>query len=100
MENKPSIVSYALCNIFTYTKDGRYPIDNNLVEHAVHSLTTHRNSMFHYGNDEGVEMAATYHSIISIVKIQRRSFGDYLGKFLLKYLTVTVLLVCDLTKWD
>ena len=34
--------------------------------------------------DEGVEMAATYHSIISTVKIQGRSALEYLGKFLLK----------------
>ena len=35
-----------------------------------------------------MEMEATYHSIISRVKMQERSVWEYLGRFLLKYLTV------------
>ena len=68
-------------NIFAYTKDGRYPIDNNAAERAVRPLTTQRNNMLHFGSDEGAKMAATYHSIISTVKLQGRSAWDYLGKF-------------------
>ena len=40
------------------------------------------------GSDEGAEMAATYHSIISTVKMQGWSALDYLGIFLLTSLTV------------
>ena len=47
-------------------------------------LTTQRNAMLHFGSDEGVEMAATYHSIISTVKMQGRSAWEYLGKFFTK----------------
>ena len=36
--------------------------------------------------DEGVEMAATYHSIISTVKMQGRSAWEHLGKFFTKSL--------------
>ena len=36
--------------------------------------------------DKGAEMAATYHSIISTVKLQGRSAWDYLGKFFVKSL--------------
>lgn len=68
-------------NIFTYIKDGSYPIDNNAAERAVRPLTTQRNNMLHFGSDEGAKMAATYHSIISTVKLQGRSAWDYLGKF-------------------
>ncbi len=68
-------------NIFAYTKDGSYPIDNNAAERAVRPLTTQRNSMLHFGSDEGAKMAATYHSIISTVKLQGRSAWEYLGKF-------------------
>lgn len=68
-------------NIFAYTKDGSYPIDNNAAERAVRPLTTQRNSMLHFGSDEGAKMAATYHSIISTVKMQGGSAWDYLGKF-------------------
>ena len=46
--------------------------------------------MQHFGSDEGAEMAATYHSIISTVKMQGRSAWESPGKFLLKYLTVAV----------
>lgn len=36
------------------------------------------------GSDEGAEMAATYHSIISTVKMQGRSAWEYLGKIFTK----------------
>lgn len=35
-------------NIFAYTKDSSYPIDNNAAERAVRPLTTQRNSMLHF----------------------------------------------------
>ena len=67
--------------VFTYIKDGRYPISNNLAERAVRPFTTHRKNSLHFGSDEGAEIAAVYHSIISTVKLQGRSTWDYLGKF-------------------
>lgn len=65
-------------------------------------MTTQRNSMQHFGSDEGAEMAATYHSIISTVKMQGRSAWEYLCKFLLEYLTVAGIFfpVCDRTESD
>ena len=42
--------------------------------------------MLHFGSDEGVEMAVTYHSIISTVKMQGKSVWEYLGKFFTKSL--------------
>lgn len=71
-------------NIFAFLKDGDLPIDNNLAERAIRPLTTQRNSMLHFGSDEGAEMAATYHSIISTVKMQGGSAWEYLGKFFTK----------------
>lgn len=73
-------------NIFAFLKDGSLPIDNNLAERAIRPLTTQCNAMLHFGSDEGVEMAATYHSIISMVKMQGRSAWKYLGKFFTKSL--------------
>ena len=64
-----------------YKSDEAKPIDNNATERAVRPLTTQRNGMLHFGSDEGAKMAATYHSIISTVKLQGRSAWDYLGKF-------------------
>ena len=71
-------------NIFAFLKDGNLPIDNNLAERTIRPLTTQRNSMLHFGSDEGAEMAATYHSIISTVKMQGKSAWEYLGKFFTK----------------
>ena len=71
-------------NIFAFLKDGDLPIDNNLAERAIRPLTTQRNSMLHFGSDEGAEMAAAYHSIIGTVKMQGRSAWEYLGKFFTK----------------
>ena len=71
-------------NIFAFLKDGNLPIDNNIAERAIRPLTTQRNSMLHFGSDEGAEMAATYHSIISTVKMHGRSAWEYLGMFFTK----------------
>ena len=71
-------------NIFAFLKDGNLPIDNNLAERAIRPLTPQRNSMLHFGSDEGAEMAVTYHSIICTVKMQGRSAWKYLGKFFTK----------------
>lgn len=66
---------------FTYIKDGRYPISNNLAERAVRPFTTKRKNSLYFGSDEGAEIAAVYHSIVDTVKLQGRSAWDYLGKF-------------------
>lgn len=70
--------------LFAYLDDGELPIDNNLAERCIRKLTTQRNSMLHFGNDEGVEMAATYHSVISTVKLHGKSVWNYLGTFFTK----------------
>ncbi len=70
--------------LFAYLDDGELPIDNNLAERCIRKLTTQRNSMLHFGSDEGVEMAATYHSIISTVKLHGKSAWHFLGTFFTK----------------
>lgn len=70
--------------IFAFLDDGTLPIDNNLAERTIRKLTTQRNSMLHFGSDEGVEMAATYHSVISTVKLHGQSAWEYLGCFFKK----------------
>lgn len=54
---------------------------DNDTECVIRPLTTQRSVMLHFGSDEGVEMAATYHSIISTVKMQGKSAWEYFGKF-------------------
>ena len=70
--------------LFAFLKDGRYPIDNNLAERTIRKLTTQRNSMLHFGSDEGVEMAVAYHSVISTVKLHGMSSWHYLGELFQK----------------
>ena len=70
--------------IFAYQKDGNYPIDNNIAERTIRKLTTQRNSMLHFGSDDGVEMAAAYHSVISTVKLHGMSSWHFLGEFFQK----------------
>ena len=70
--------------------------------HRLRLLTTQRNAILHFGSDEGGgEMAATYHSIISTVKMQGKTAWNTLVSFLLKYLTVAeILSVCGQIKSD
>lgn len=67
--------------IFAYLDDGELPIDNNLAERTIRKLTTQRNSSLHYGSDAGVEMAATYHSVIETVKLHGSSVWNFIGTF-------------------
>lgn len=70
--------------MFAFLSDGELPIDNNLAERTIRKLTTQRNNSFHYGGDIGVEMAATYHSVISTVKLHGHSVWDFIGSFFKK----------------
>lgn len=57
---------------------------DNLAERTICKLTIQRNNSFHYGSDAGVEMAATYHSVISTIKLHGSSVWDFLGTFFQK----------------
>ena len=70
--------------LFADLDDGELPIDNNLAERCIRKITTQRNSMLHFGSNEGVEMAATYHSIITTVKLHGKSAWSFLGTFFKK----------------
>lgn len=67
--------------LFLYRKDGSYPIDNNLAERSVRPFTTKRKCSLHFGSDEGVEMSAVYHSIISTLKLCGKSVWNFFGEY-------------------
>ena len=67
--------------IFAYLDDGELPIDHNLAERTIRKLTTQRNNSLHYGSDAGAEMAATYHSVIVMVKLHGSSIWNFIGTF-------------------
>lgn len=51
---------------------------DNEVEQTIRKLTTQRNSSLHYDSDAGAEMAATYHSMIGIVKLHGISICNFI----------------------
>lgn len=67
--------------IFIYLDDGELPIDHNLAERTIRKLTTQRNNSLHYGSDANAEMAATYHSVIVMVKLHGSSIWNFIGTF-------------------
>lgn len=67
--------------LFLYRKDGSYPIDNNLTERSVRPFITKRKCSLHFGSDEGVEMTAVYHSIISTLKLCGKSVSNFFGDY-------------------
>ena len=52
-----------------------------LAERTIRKLTTQHNNSPHYGNDEGAEMAVTYHSVIGTVKLHGSSSWSFIGIF-------------------
>ena len=67
-----------------FVQNRAFPIDNIEAERAARSMTTACNNSFHFGSDLGAQMSATYHSIISTVKLHGSSVWSYLGKFFTK----------------
>ena len=67
-----------------YVQEVVFLIDNNEAERVVRSMPTARNNSFHFGSDLNAQMSATYHSIISTVKLHGSSVLSYLGKFFTK----------------
>lgn len=55
------------------------------MERIVRPLTTQRNTMLHFGSDDGAKMAATYYSIISTARMQGKSAWNYYGKFFVNF---------------
>lgn len=56
----------------------------NAVSRVVRSLTTARIKSFYWESALGAQMSATYHSIISTVKLHGSSVWSYLSKFFIK----------------
>lgn len=67
--------------LFLYRKNGKYPIDNNLAERQVRPFAAQRKASEHFGSDEGAEVAAAYHSIVSTVLLKGKSIWKFFGVF-------------------
>ena len=68
-----------------YRQDGRYSIDNMLVERAIRPFTVARKNSLHFSSEEGVNVAMTYHTLIETCKnigLNAKAYFDYVFKCL------------------
>ena len=72
---------------FVYLQDGELPIYNNWAERIIRKLTIQWNNSYHFGSDAEAELAATYHGVISIIKLYSSSTWDFIVTFSKKSLT-------------
>lgn len=67
--------------IFAYTKDGRYSIDNNAAERCIRPLAGERKNSLFFGSNKMANASAIYHTIIATCRMNGVSVLDYLKKF-------------------
>ena len=63
--------------LFTYRKDGRYGIDNNIAERNIRPLTVERKNSLFFGNHAKAEMSALYHTFIATCQMMGLSVLKY-----------------------
>ena len=62
-----------------YRKDGRYTIDNMLVERAIRPFTVYRKNSLFFSSEEGVETALTFFTLIETCKNVGLNARDYIA---------------------
>ena len=62
-----------------YRKDGRYTIDNMLVERAIRPFTVHRKNSLFFSSEEGVETALAFFTLIETCKNVGLNARDYIA---------------------
>ena len=63
--------------LLNYRKDGHYTIDNLVAERAIRPFTVNRKNSFFYSSEEGVDVAATYLTVIETAKMYGLEVRDY-----------------------
>jgi len=67
--------------LFRYTEDGRYTIDNLIAERSIRPMTVERDNAPTFCSHRGVEVSALYHTVIETCKMQGYSALEYLEAF-------------------
>lgn len=67
--------------IFAYTKDGRYSIDNNAAERCIRPLAGERKNSLFFGSNKMANASAIYHTVIATCRMNGVSVLDYFKKF-------------------
>lgn len=70
--------------LFKYTEDGAYSIDNNIAERQIRPLAVERKNTLFLGSHSMAKVAAIYHTVISTCKMMGYSAIEYLEKFFQK----------------
>ena len=75
--------------IFRYTQDGRYSIDNNIAERYIRPLAGERKNSLFFGSHKMARASAVFHTVISTCRICGLSALDYLRTFFRKIVSGT-----------
>ena len=68
-----------------YREDGDYSIDNNIAERKVRPFIVDRKNTMTFGSEEGIDCAATYHTIIQNCRMMGVKVLKYLQSFFKKF---------------
>ena len=71
--------------LMRYRDDGEYSIDNNIAERNVRPFTVDRKNTMTFGSEEGIDCAATYHTIIQTCRMMGVKVLKYLQSFFKKF---------------
>lgn len=83
-------------HLTSYTKDGRYDIDNCLAEQAIRPFCLLRKNSEHFGSEHGVEDACVYHTIIETLKL----WGINIKQYLVDVFTASIKGIEDYSVFD
>ena len=68
-----------------YREDGEYSIDNNIAEKNVRTFIVDRKNTMTFGSEEGIDCAATYHTINQTCRMMGVKVLKYLQSFFKKF---------------
>lgn len=81
MEKALNYLNTFWTQLFAYTKDGSYTIDNSIAERFIRPLSGERKNSLFFGSDMMARVSAAYHTIISTCKMQGVSALQYFKMF-------------------
>lgn len=96
-------VRYALNNweeLLVYTTDGRFEIDNNLVENSIRPIALGRKNYLFAGNHEAAQRGAIMYSILASCKANDINPLEYLADVLDRIVTRDLNNIDDLLPWN
>lgn len=81
MEKALSYLNTFWTQLFAYTKDGCYTIDNSIAERFIRPLSGERKNSLFFGSGKMARVSAAYHTLISTCRMQGVSALQYFKMF-------------------